>query len=118
MASVLLVDDDPRIVRAIVPALGVSGLHVTVAVNGVEAMHLVDTGNWDILVVDLGLPDIGGRAIISHLRDRSGTPVIVISAQHSRVEVDAAYWAGADQFLHKPFRTVDLVRCIGELVGR
>ncbi|MFC7537233.1 response regulator transcription factor [Sphingomonas sp. GCM10030256] len=117
MTSVLLVDDDPQIVRAIVPALEVSGLSVKVTSTGQEAIDQVDATGWDALIVDLGLPDMDGKAVIRHLRDSSSTPVVVISAQHSQAEVDAARGAGANRFLHKPFRTPDLIACINQLVS-
>jgi two-component system KDP operon response regulator KdpE len=116
MTSVLLVEDDPRIVRAIVPALEVSGLTVTVTHTARAAMDQIDTCTWDALVVDLGLPDMDGKSVIRHLRESLMTPVVVLSAQHSRAEVDAAHVAGADCFLNKPFRTPDLVDCIRKLI--
>jgi two-component system, OmpR family, KDP operon response regulator KdpE len=116
MTSILLVEDDPKIVRAIVPALEVSGLSVTVTRTARAAMDQVDAGTWDVLVVDLGLPDLNGKSVIRHLRKRRKTPVVVVSAQHSREELHAAHDAGADCFLHKPFRTPDLVECISKLV--
>ena len=115
--SILLVDDDPQIVRALVPALEVSGLRVTVTTNGRDAIGQLDLRGWDALVVDLGLPDMDGKSIIRHLRGTSVTPVVVISARHSGAEVDAAHDLGANRFLHKPFRTPELVRCIRELVA-
>lgn len=118
MTSVLLVDDDPQIVRAIVPALKVSGHQVTVTHTGQQAIDQVDAGEWDALVVDLGLPDMDGKSLIRHLRVRRDTPVIVISAQHSQSEVEAAHHAGANVFLHKPFRTPELIRSLDELLGR
>jgi two-component system KDP operon response regulator KdpE len=118
VTSVLLVDDDPQILRAILPALEVSGLHVTVTTTGEEAINKVDSGGWDALIVDLGLPDMDGKTIIRHLRGKSATPVVVISAQHSREEVDAAHRVGANFFFHKPFRTPDLVECIRVLIAQ
>jgi two-component system KDP operon response regulator KdpE len=115
MASLLLVDDDPQILRAIVPALEVSGWRVMVTETGQDAIDQVDTAEWDAMIVDLGLPDMNGKAVIRHLRENSATPVLVISAQHSAAEVDAAHDAGANGFLHKPFRTPDLVGCINKL---
>jgi two-component system KDP operon response regulator KdpE len=115
--SVLLVEDDQQIVRAIVPALEVSGLRVKVTTTGQDAMDQVDAASWDALIVDLGLPDMDGKTVIRHLRDRFTTPVVVISAQHSIAEVEAAHGAGADRFLHKPFRTPDLIACIKRLMS-
>ena len=103
-------------VRAIAPAFEVSGFEVTVAMTGGEAISLVDNRRWDVLIVDLGLPDMDGTAVIYHLRSRSGTPVIVISAQHSGTEVDAARCAGANCFLHKPFRTPELLHWVTEWI--
>lgn len=116
-ASVLLVDDDPQIVRAIVPALEVSGLAVTIATNGADALQHVDCGRWDALIVDLGLPDIDGKSVVRHSRSRSTAPVIVISAQHSAEEVESARAAGACCFLHKPFRTPELVQRVEESIA-
>jgi two-component system KDP operon response regulator KdpE len=116
MTSVLLIDDDPQIVRAIVPALQVSGLTVKVSVNGQDAINQVDASEWDAVIVDLGLPDMDGKSVIRHLRSKSPAPVVVISAQHSAAEVDAANLAGADCFLHKPFRTPDLILCLSKLL--
>jgi two-component system KDP operon response regulator KdpE len=115
--SVLLVDDDPQIVRAIVPALEVSGLRVKVTTTGQDAMDQVDAATWDALIVDLGLPDMDGKTVISHLRGSRSTPVVVISAQHSVAEVEAAHGVGANLFLHKPFRTPDLIACIKQLMS-
>jgi two-component system KDP operon response regulator KdpE len=117
MTSILLVEDDPQIVRAIVPALEVSGLRVTVTSTARAAMDEIDNCTWDALVVDLGLPDMDGKSVIRHLREKLMTPVVVVSAQHSRAELDAARIAGADCFLHKPFRTPDLVDCIRKLIA-
>jgi len=116
MNSVLLVDDDPQISRAIVPALQVSGLLVEVTTTGQDAIDQVDAAEWDAVIVDLGLPDMDGKLVIRHLRSKFSTPVVVISAQHSATEVQAAKMAGANFFLHKPFRTPDLVHCLGEFL--
>jgi two-component system KDP operon response regulator KdpE len=110
--DLLFVDDDPRIVRAIVPALEVTGLRVTVASSGRAAIDELERQTWGALVVDLGLPDMDGKVVIRRSKARSAAPIIVISAQHSQAEVNAAHLAGASYFLHKPFRTPALVECI------
>lgn len=115
--SVLLVDDDPQIVRALVPALQVSGLTVTVATCGADALKHVYASCWDALIVDLGLPDMDGKAIVRYVKSRCATPVIVISAQHSSREVEAARDAGARYFLHKPFRTPELIQRIEDSIA-
>ncbi len=118
-ASLLLVEDDPQIVRAIAPAFEVSGYSVTVAGTGREAIDMVDRQYWDALIVDLGLPDVDGKSVIAHVRAKGNTPVVVISARKSPSEVEAAREAGANCFIHKPFRTPQLLDWVSEnMTGR
>ena len=109
-SQLLLVEDDPRIVRAIVPALEVSGHSVTVAPDGASALAHLDQGPWDALVVDLGLPDMDGKQVLRHLRLNSEIPALVISARHSLQDRGECALVGATGFLSKPFSTPDLVR--------
>src|SRR3990170_315815 len=113
-ASLLLVEDDPQIVRAIAPAFEVSGYAVTVAVTGREAIDMLDRHRWDALIVDLGLPDLDGKSVIAHVRAQGNTPVVVISARNSPSEVEAAREAGANCFMHKPFRTPQLLDWVSQ----
>ena len=116
-ASLLLVEDDPQIVRAIAPAFEVSGFAVTIAATGREAIDMVDRHRWDALIVDLGLPDLDGKSVIAHLRAQGSTPVVVISARNSPSEVEAARDAGANCFMHKPFRTPQLLDWVSRNLG-
>lgn len=90
---------------------------MTVATCGLAAMRLCRDTQWQAAVVDLGLPDMDGHDIVRHLSRSCATPVIVISAQHSRSQVDAASECGAIDFLHKPFRTPDLIRRLQALIA-
>jgi two-component system KDP operon response regulator KdpE len=116
-ASLLLVEDDPQIVRAITPAFEVSGYAVTVAGTGREAIKMLDGRNWDALIVDLGLPDLDGKSVIAHVRGQGNTPVVVISARNSPNEVEAARDAGANCFIHKPFRTPHLLEWVSQTIS-
>jgi two-component system KDP operon response regulator KdpE len=115
-ASLLLVEDDPQIVRAIAPAFEVSGYVVTVANTGREAIDMLDFRHWDALIVDLGLPDLDGKSVIAHVRGQGNTPVVVISARNSPSEVEAARNAGANCFIHKPFRTPHLLEWVSQSI--
>ena len=117
-ASILLVEDDSQIVRAILPALEVSGWTVTIALTGSDALKHLDARDWDALIVDLGLPDMDGKSIIRYSRSSSAVPVVVISAQHSTKEVQRANEAGACCFLHKPFRTSDLIELVKTWIAK
>lgn len=109
LPRLLLVEDDPQIVRAIVPALQVCGHDVTVAQDGTNAIAQLDCATWDAVIVDLGLPDMDGMAVVRHLRLKSGVPVIVISARHSPQDRQECDRAGANYFLSKPFATPELI---------
>ena len=117
-ASLLLVEDDPQIVRAIAPAFEVSGYTVTVAGTGREAIGMLDRHRWDALIVDLGLPDLDGKSVIAHVRGQGNTPVVVISARKSPSEVEAARDAGANCFIHKPFRTPQLLDWVSQNISK
>jgi two-component system KDP operon response regulator KdpE len=108
-SQLLLVEDDPRIVRALLPALEVSGHNVTVAEDGTTALAHLNKRTWDALVVDLGLPDMDGKQVVQHLRATSDVPVVVISARHSTKDQDECAAVGATGFLMKPFATPDLI---------
>ena len=116
-ASLLLVEDDPQIVRAIAPAFEVNGYAVTVALTGREAIDMLDRHRWDALIVDLGLPDLDGKSVIARVRGQGNTPVVVISARNSPSEVEAARDAGANCFMHKPFRTPQLLDWVSRNLG-
>ena len=115
--ALLIVEDDLQIVRAIAPAFEVNGYNVKVVGTGGDAIRLLDSQTWDALIVDLGLPDMDGKSVIAHLRRVANTPVIAISARNSHGEVEAVRNVGASCFLHKPFRTPQLIDCIGEKIS-
>ena len=100
---ILLVDDEPGIVAALRPALKVAGHKVTVATNGNAALGSIAVGDADVVLLDLGLPDMDGKDIIRAMRPDNRTPVIVISARHQEGEKIAALDLGADDYVDKPF---------------
>lgn len=106
---VLLVEDDPKIVRALRPALEVSGHRVTVAADGTAALSELLSSDWDAFIVDLGLPDMDGKEVVRLVRQCSAAPVLVISARHGAADLRESMAAGANHFLSKPFASPELV---------
>ena len=106
---VLLVEDDPQIVRALRPALEVSGHRVTVAIDGTSALSELLRSTWDAFIVDLGLPDMDGKEVVRLVRKCSSAPVVVISARHGPADRSDSKAAGADHYLSKPFASPELV---------
>jgi two-component system KDP operon response regulator KdpE len=103
MTRVLIVDDEPQILRALRINLSVRGYEVTTAATGAGALRAAAEVRPDVIVLDLGLPDIDGLEVLAGLRGWSDTPVIVLSARSDSAEKVAALDAGADDYVTKPF---------------
>ncbi|HTV69574.1 MAG TPA: response regulator [Rhizobiaceae bacterium] len=108
---ILVVDDEPQIQRFLKPALGAAGYDVIEAATGAEALKAAATGAPDLVILDLGLPDMDGKEVITKLRAFSEVPIIILSARDRETEKIAALDLGADDYIEKPFG-------IGELTAR
>lgn len=106
---VLVVDDEASIRRYLRAALGAQGLTVYETANGLEAINAVLSHRPDIIILDLGLPDIDGIEVTRRLREWSQTPIIVLSVREAEQDKIAALDAGADDYLTKPFGTGELL---------
>ncbi|MEU9245312.1 response regulator transcription factor [Streptomyces sp. NPDC048385] len=103
MAQLLLVEDDVAIRTALTRSLTERGHAVTSAGTGLEALHLVVERQPDLLLLDLGLPDLGGYEALCMIRAISDVPVIVATARDEEAEMIRVLDAGADDYLVKPF---------------
>ena len=110
-ARVLVVDDEPQILRFLRASLGASGFEVIEAETGAAALKRAAADAPEIVVLDLGLPDMDGKDVIRSLREWSEVPIIVLSARAREAEKIEALDLGADDYVNKPFG-------IGELLAR
>jgi two-component system, OmpR family, KDP operon response regulator KdpE len=108
---VLIVDDEPQIQRFLKPSLAAAGYDVIAALTGAEALKAAATQAPDVILLDLGLPDMDGKVVIAELRSWSKVPIVVLSARDREAEKIAALDLGADDYVNKPFG-------IGELMAR
>jgi two-component system KDP operon response regulator KdpE len=108
---VLVVDDEPQIVRFLRTSLAANGYDVIEAGSGAEALRRAAADAPDVIVLDLGLPDVDGKEVIRLLRGGSAVPIIVLSARSREAEKIAALDLGADDYVDKPFG-------MGELMAR
>jgi len=106
---VLVVDDEAPIRRYLRAALNAQGFTIFESANGQEALSAVIANRPDIIILDLGLPDIDGIEVTRQLREWSQTPIIVLSVRESEQDKIAALDAGADDYLTKPFGTGELM---------
>jgi len=102
-ARVLVVDDEPSISTALSRILKARGFVVEVAETGTEALNAYNTNRPDLMILDLGLPDMDGSQVIRRVRENSDTPIIVLSVREAEHEKVQALDLGADDYLTKPF---------------
>jgi two-component system KDP operon response regulator KdpE len=103
MTRVLVIDDEPQILRALRINLSVRGYEVRTAATGVEALTVAAEHKPDVVVLDLGLPDMSGIEVLEGLRGWLTAPVIVLSARTDSSDKVEALDAGADDYVTKPF---------------
>lgn len=106
---ILIVEDDPPIRNLISTTLTTQEYHYTVAENAAKALAAATTGHCDIILLDLGLPDMDGVEVIKKVRSWSVVPIIVISARSDDRDKIQALDAGADDYLTKPFSVEELL---------
>ncbi|WP_406185312.1 response regulator [Streptomyces sp. NBC_01006] len=118
MTRVLVVDDEPQIVRALVINLKARKYEVDAAADGAQALELAAARHPDVVVLDLGLPDMDGVEVIKGLRGWTRVPILVLSARHSSDEKVEALDAGADDYVTKPFGMDELLARLRAAVRR
>jgi two-component system KDP operon response regulator KdpE len=106
---VLIIDDEWAIVRAVRPTLQGLGFAVATAATGAEGLAQAERFGPDVILLDLGLPDIDGQQVLGELRRRTPAPVIVLSVRGAERDKVAALDRGADDYLTKPFGIPELL---------
>ena len=122
MKTILVIDDEPQILRALQINLRVRGYEVYTAATGAEALQQASRHPPDLVILDLGLPDLDGVEVIEGLRGWTSAPIIVLSGRADSTDKVAALDAGADDYVTKPFGMEELLarmravgrRAIGE----
>jgi two-component system KDP operon response regulator KdpE len=107
--TVLVVEDEPAVAEILATALRARGNVVEVAATGREALHLASVLEPDLVVLDLGLPDIDGVEVCAHLRRWFLNPIVVLSADGDEQRKIAALDGGADDYVTKPFSMPELL---------
>ena len=107
--TVLVVDDEPSILRVVSAALEARRYRVLTATTGEDAVDAVATRHPDVVVLDLGLPDVDGVEVCERVRTFSDVPIVVLSAEGSEARKVRALDVGADDYVTKPFSVPELL---------
>ena len=117
---ILIVDDEPNIVMSLEFLMRKSGYGVSIARNGTEALEAIDRTDFDVVLLDVMMPDVDGYQVCRHLRqlpNRRRTRVIFLSAKSKDADIQKGYEVGADLYIPKPFSTRQLMSTIKELIS-
>jgi two-component system KDP operon response regulator KdpE len=107
--QILLVDDELSIQRAMAPLLRSRGYSVSVAASGRDALATFERDQPDLVILDLGLPDMDGAEVCRSIRDRAETPILILSARGAEKDKVTALDQGADDYITKPFGPEELM---------
>jgi len=108
-SRILLVDDEPSILATTAPLLRARGYEVATATSGYAALEAVDRQPPQLVILDLGLPDLDGIEVCRRLREGRSVPIVVLSARGAERDKVAALDAGADDYVTKPFGAEELL---------
>src|SRR3989337_3537800 len=106
---ILVIDDEPQILRALRMILTAKRFRVSVAARGEEGLALAAAESPDVIILDLGLPDMDGVEVCARLREWTRVPIIVLSVRESERDKVMALDSGADDYLTKPFGIEELL---------
>jgi two-component system, OmpR family, KDP operon response regulator KdpE len=117
-ARLLVVEDDPATHAAVTHNLAAHGYRVTGADDVASALRAWDAERPDLILLDLGLPDLDGTVLVRHVRREASTPILILSARTSEAGKVACLDAGADDYVTKPFGLDELRARVGALLRR
>jgi two-component system KDP operon response regulator KdpE len=106
---VLVVDDEPSILRVVAANLRAHGYEALTAASGTSALTVIETQRPDCIVLDLGLPDVGGLEVLRRVRTWAATPVVILTAVDDERDKATALELGADDYVTKPFAMTELL---------
>lgn len=117
-SCILVVDDEPKIVRFIKASLSLAGYDIVTAATGRAALQIFNERHPDLMILDLGLPDVDGMDVLRSVRTHSTRPVIILTARDDEKEKVRGLELGADDYLTKPFGTQELKARIEAVMRR
>lgn len=118
MSTALVIEDDDDIRRLLEVVLGQAGYTVAAAATGADGLEALESRSPDLLIVDVGLPDVEGYEVVRRARPRLDGHIVMLSARTQDADSQQGIDAGADAYLTKPFRPRQLREQLAEIVSR
>lgn len=116
--SLLLIEDDASISEMVESYLAKEGFTVTTVNDGAKALRAFDAGSYDLVLLDLMLPNVGGLDLLQGIRERSKVPILILSAKDGEVDKALGLRFGADDYIAKPFSLLELAARVGASIRR
>lgn len=116
--KILLVEDNERIVKGLVYSLSKEGFETNIAYNAQEAESKIESNVYDIIILDVMLPDGNGFELCKHIKENKDIPIIFLTAKDDEKDVVNGFNLGADDYVIKPFRTMELISRIYNVLRR
>lgn len=117
-SRILLIEDDPRLAEMVKNYLGGAGFYVTVAAKGQAGITALARDSYDALILDLMLPDMDGLDVCRRIRDKSDTPILMLTARGDAMDRVVGLELGADDYLPKPFEPRELLARLKAILRR
>jgi DNA-binding response OmpR family regulator len=117
-ANILVVDDEPHVLKLVKANLESSGYKVLTALDGEQAIRMVEREVPDLVILDIMLPKMDGYAVCRRLREFSAVPVIMLTARSAQVDLVHGFEVGADDYLTKPFSVTELLMRVQAVLRR
>ena len=120
-ARILIVEDHPAIAELVETQLGLEGMRPTKCLGGHEALQVLEHGVFDLVILDIMMPDVDGYEVFRFLKGSSrtrGTPVIFLTAKSSPEDVEHGLALGVDYYITKPFSGADLMQKVTNVLAR
>lgn len=116
--KILLVEDKEMIVKGLVYSLSKEGFETNIAYNAQEAESKIESNVYDIIILDVMLPDGNGFELCKHIKENKDIPIIFLTAKDDEKDVVNGFNLGADDYVIKPFRTMELISRIYNVLRR
>lgn len=118
MDKILIVEDNSSISKGLKYSLEQEGFEITIAPNGILAKKYIDNNKYNLIILDISLPDTSGFEICKYIKEKNDTKIIFLTAKESEEDVVKGFDLGADDYIIKPFRTRELISRINNILRR